>query len=568
MKSKKIKKILSSVVALAIMASVTIPASLTASAANGDAGLLATFYSLGVEGTRLGDAGIDMPPLDSNNIFEGKSEVALTDLSKIVDGTKDSATSSMKSLISTHTGRTNDVQNVGIRFSGQINFPTAGDYTFKISADDGIRLYIDGKKVIDKWQAVWEYNEEGTVAIAAAGKHDVVLDYSQGWGGAYLNIQWKTGANDFALVPATAYSQKSGVTLNIPVTGITLDQSAANIEVGQELALVASVLPGDASNKAVTWTTSNPAVATVDGGVVKGVAGGTATITAKTTEGNFTATCAVTVASTGQSAEAELKTFTLAGKAGTITGTNVAVTVPYATNLTNLTPDVTVSEKATYVVSGKDFTKPVTVIVTAEDGTTKNTYNIKVTKEAPKPPTDIKLNKENLILDVKKSETLKATVTGEDQTVTWTSTDTKVATVDKNGKVTAKGPGFAAIVAQTSNEEVFEMCLVSVKGWFKLEGKWYYNLGDDAATGWFQVGKTWYYGDKTEANYGAIYTNKWIKDKGKYYYVDGSGAMLTNKWIKSGSKYYYVDKNGVMLTNKWIKSGSKWYYVDKSGVMY
>ena len=81
-----------------------------------------------------------------------------------------------------------------------------------------------------------------------------------------------------------------------PVTGVTLDEDAVNLEKGQQTTLTATVAPADAYNKNVTWSSDNPAVATVSSaGVVTAVAAGNATITATTVDGGFTDTCDVTV---------------------------------------------------------------------------------------------------------------------------------------------------------------------------------------------------------------------------------------------------------------------------------
>lgn len=82
---------------------------------------------------------------------------------------------------------------------------------------------------------------------------------------------------------------------NVPVTGVTLNQTALSLGVGSSSTLTATVAPDNATNKAVTWTTDNAEVATVADGVVTAVAEGTATITATTTDGSFTANCTVTV---------------------------------------------------------------------------------------------------------------------------------------------------------------------------------------------------------------------------------------------------------------------------------
>ncbi|MEY8001205.1 phage tail tube protein [Clostridium sp. Mt-5] len=84
---------------------------------------------------------------------------------------------------------------------------------------------------------------------------------------------------------------------NIPVTGVMLDKTTDSIAVGANDTLVATVAPSNATNKNVTWSSSDSATATVDStGKVTGVAAGTATITVTTEDGNKTATCTVTVA--------------------------------------------------------------------------------------------------------------------------------------------------------------------------------------------------------------------------------------------------------------------------------
>ncbi|HTJ53703.1 MAG TPA: Ig-like domain-containing protein [Cyclobacteriaceae bacterium] len=86
----------------------------------------------------------------------------------------------------------------------------------------------------------------------------------------------------------------------IPVTGVTVSPTSATLNVNATQQLTATVTPSNATNKAVTWSTSNASVATVNSsGLVTGVASGTATITVTTQDGNKTATSAITVPSAG-----------------------------------------------------------------------------------------------------------------------------------------------------------------------------------------------------------------------------------------------------------------------------
>lgn len=81
----------------------------------------------------------------------------------------------------------------------------------------------------------------------------------------------------------------------IHVTSVTLDPTTLSLAVAANETLTATVLPADATNPTVAWSSSDEAIATVDDdGKVVGVAAGDATITA--TADNKTATCAVTVA--------------------------------------------------------------------------------------------------------------------------------------------------------------------------------------------------------------------------------------------------------------------------------
>lgn len=80
------------------------------------------------------------------------------------------------------------------------------------------------------------------------------------------------------------------------VTEVTLDKTSLTLKAGQSATLTASVKPDDATDKSVTWSTSDPSVATVSEGTVTALKVGTATITAKA--GDKTAACSVTVEST------------------------------------------------------------------------------------------------------------------------------------------------------------------------------------------------------------------------------------------------------------------------------
>lgn len=81
----------------------------------------------------------------------------------------------------------------------------------------------------------------------------------------------------------------------VAVTGVTLSTASGTLNPGGSTTLTATVAPSNATNKTVLWSTSNSSVATVNNGTVTAVGVGTATITATTQDGGFTATYALTV---------------------------------------------------------------------------------------------------------------------------------------------------------------------------------------------------------------------------------------------------------------------------------
>lgn len=99
-----------------------------------------------------------------------------------------------------------------------------------------------------------------------------------------------------AAITATAGEKTATCAVTVApkeVTGITLNKTSAIVKKGETLKLTAAVTPEDATDKTVTWTSSNASVATVADGVITAVAAGSATITASA--GSKTATCEVVV---------------------------------------------------------------------------------------------------------------------------------------------------------------------------------------------------------------------------------------------------------------------------------
>ena len=92
---------------------------------------------------------------------------------------------------------------------------------------------------------------------------------------------------------------------DVSVTGVSLDKTSAELDVGDTLTLKATIEPANATNQNVSWSSSDENVATVANGTVTAVAVGTADITVKTADGGKEATCTITVKEKTSGSEGE-----------------------------------------------------------------------------------------------------------------------------------------------------------------------------------------------------------------------------------------------------------------------
>ena len=269
-----------------------------------------------------------------------------------------------------------------------------------------------------------------------------------------------------ATITAKAGEKTASCTITViptPVTSVTLSKTSASLKVGETVTLAATVNPSDATDKTVTWTTSDATVATVSNGVVTAKKIGTATITAKA--GEKTASCTITVIPTPVTSVTLSKT-SASLKVGETVTLSATVNPSDATDktVTWTTSDATVATVSNGVVTAK---KLGTATITAKAGDKTATCSITV---IPTPVTSVTLNKTTASLKVGETVTLSATVNpsdATDKTVTWTTSDATVATVS-NGVVTAKKMGTVTITAQAGDKTA--SCTVKVlsdalEGW-------------------------------------------------------------------------------------------------------
>ena len=170
----------------------------------------------------------------------------------------------------------------------------------------------------------------------------------------------------------------------VAVTSVTLAPTTPTVNVGKTSTLTATILPAEATNKTVTWTSSNTEVATVADGVVTGVKAGDATITVTTEDGNFTATCAVKVEKIAvEKIELADATISIGGKktlVPTFTPTDATIkTLTWSSNNT----DVATVNATTGEVEGKTAGEATITATSTEYPSIKGTCKVTVTAAPP-----------------------------------------------------------------------------------------------------------------------------------------------------------------------------------------
>jgi uncharacterized protein YjdB len=252
------------------------------------------------------------------------------------------------------------------------------------------------------------------------------------------------------------------------VTSLSLNKTTDTLTVGDTDTLVATIAPTTATNKDVTWTSSDATIVTIDfTGVITGIKAGTATITATTVDGEKTATCDVTVTSTGEnvtSLSLNKTTDTLTvGDIDTLVAT-IAPTTATNKDVTWTSSDATiVTVDSTGVIAGVKA-GTATITVTTVDGEKTATCDVTVTS-AGDNVTSLSLNKTTDTLTVGDIDTLVAIIaptTATNKEVTWTSSDATIVTVDSTGVIAGVKAGTATITATTVDGNKTANCVVTI----------------------------------------------------------------------------------------------------------
>ncbi len=244
----------------------------------------------------------------------------------------------------------------------------------------------------------------------------------------------------------------------IPVASISLDKETAEIKVEENFTLIATVLPENATDKSVTWTSSDPSIAVVDeNGNVTGIAKGTASITASC--GDLSDSCVVTVlpitvtSITLSANSLEMKVGDIDTLTATVFPENAEdKTIVWATSNEGIVT-VTADGNITALAIG-------TATITATCG---NVYASCLVTVVPTPAESVDLNPSKVELKVGENIVISASVNpsnASDKTIVWTASDPSIASVDATGMVTANAIGETTINAICGG--ISASCIVTV----------------------------------------------------------------------------------------------------------
>ena len=325
-------------------------------------------------------------------------------------------------------------QKVEVSIDGEVDFNKNGFYVITVTASDesgnittkdfGIQIYTNLLIISENTEKPTEY------------------DYS-----IYENnVTYDTFGDDDKIKSITLSNHTLVMYDNSKTTKIT-----------------AKISPDKLSTKALTWTSSNTNVAIVSNdGYVTPISAGTTIITAS--GDNAKDTCTVTVKKSIISVTSitldkkEINLYT------TSKGYQLKATVS-PSNATNKTVTWKSDNKAVATVSSSGYVTPIgigktTITAEADGKTVKCTVN--VTRQ-PIAVSAIQLDKKSLNLIEGEKEKLSSTITpanADDKTTTWTSSNTKIATVDSYGWVTAKSAGTVTITATAGGKKA--TCAITV----------------------------------------------------------------------------------------------------------
>ena len=382
------------------------------------------------------------------------------------------------------TWASSDTAVATVNNTGLVNTLKAGTATITATTADGsnksascvvtIKKYATGV-TLDKTS--WTLYTGGTLTLTATVSPSDTSDKRVAWSssdtavatvsssGVVTGVKAGTATITATSVDGSNKSATCAFTVWTPAASVTIGQvTQAKLKPGDVLTLSADVQPANAHDRSVTWTSSNSAIAQVQGGVVTAVTRGTATITATTHNGK-TATCAVTVEDrlADPATGVQISTETGAAYVNYKAYLQLTATVSPKTAENRVTWKSSNTRYVTVDANGRVYGKKVgkaTIYATAADGSgVRGSIAIQVIT----PVTGVRLPETDKIF-IGKTKKLAAALTPSKPTfkaLNWQSDNNAVATVAADGTVTAVAPGTVLITA-TAYNGLSDSCTVTV----------------------------------------------------------------------------------------------------------
>ncbi|MBN1806867.1 MAG: carbohydrate binding domain-containing protein [Sedimentisphaerales bacterium] len=119
--------------------------------------------------------------------------------------------------------------NFSVRWSGQVEAAFTETYTFYARTDDGVRLWVDGVQLIDRWVDRSVTENKGTIDLIAGQSYGIIMEYYENVGGAVAELSWSSPRTPKQIIPQAA--------LSLPVKASNASPRAGSIDVKQTIIL-------------------------------------------------------------------------------------------------------------------------------------------------------------------------------------------------------------------------------------------------------------------------------------------------------------------------------------------
>lgn len=347
-------------------------------------------------------------------------------------------------------------------------------------------------------------------------------------------------------------------TEKIAVEKIELDQDELAILPTDEIILVATITPDDATNKKIKWKSSDESVAVVDSeGKVSAKSIGSTTITATTEDGEFTASCRVVVSED----VVKVKELNLSKSSLTlgIDAYEKIDTDIIPTNATNKgimwkseDESIAIVSSSGLITGKKEGTT--TITATTKDGNFEKSVRVTVKKIELE---NIELP-EKEVVELGKSKTLEYKLLPKNapsEDLVWKSSDVSIATVDSKGKVTGKKEGKTTITVMTKDEKVKSKCTVTVSKPVAVTG---IKFSTKILT--LQEGETKSLGVSVIPNNAVNNTYRWNKDNTDTSIADVIDGKVTGKKVGETTISVKSDEGEFTDTCKILVNPNPTYY--------